>query len=514
MSRPPHRRAATGRPGRRPRRDPFVTGIALIVGLAVITYAIFTKHVPFVHGYRMSAIFQSSNQLIKGSPVRIAGVDVGKVRAVGRGPGTTARVEMDIRDSALPIHRDATLRIRPRLFLEGSFYVDLSPGSPSAPKVPSGGTIPLPQTAIPVQFHQVLTALDRPTRDSLRSAVRELAVGLDGGGAQGLRAAARPLAPSFRDLAWIAQAARGTSPDDVVKLVRSTSRITGTLASRDAQLAELVTNLNATTGALADQDVALAASVRELDAVLQRAPGALSAIDRTLPVLERFAAALDPSLRIAPPILVRASAVLVQLRAAARPAELPRLLTYLRPTLRTLPGLESKLVTLSPLITPVADCLRDRAVPVLTATVPDGALSTGRPVWQDLVHALVGLSSANQDFDGNGPWLRYLAGAGPNGITTTLPGFGTIVGGNSQPIEGARPQWLGSGVSPTFRPDQPCRHQAPVDLSARTGAVGAQSRATSAPRTDGAAARREVERLLGRAPARGAKPGAPGSRGR
>ena len=40
---------------------------------------------------------------------------------------------MSINPNGLPIHADATAKIRPRIFLEGNFYVDLHPGTPSAP---------------------------------------------------------------------------------------------------------------------------------------------------------------------------------------------------------------------------------------------------------------------------------------------------------------------------------------------------------------------------------------------
>ena len=39
---------------------------------------------------------------------------------------------MEIKDAALPIHEDAELKIRPRIFLEGNFFVDLQPGTPAA----------------------------------------------------------------------------------------------------------------------------------------------------------------------------------------------------------------------------------------------------------------------------------------------------------------------------------------------------------------------------------------------
>ena len=71
---------------------------------------------------------------------------------------------MEIEPRGLPIHADATVKIRPRLFLEGNWFVELQPGSPSAKTVSSGYTIPVTQTADPVQLDQVLDALNTDTR--------------------------------------------------------------------------------------------------------------------------------------------------------------------------------------------------------------------------------------------------------------------------------------------------------------------------------------------------------------
>ena len=61
--------------------------------------------------------------------MRIAGVNVGKVTKVERKDGTDgAVVTMEINDDGLPIHKDATAKIRPRIFLEGNFFVDLQAG--------------------------------------------------------------------------------------------------------------------------------------------------------------------------------------------------------------------------------------------------------------------------------------------------------------------------------------------------------------------------------------------------
>ena len=47
-------------------------------------YLGFTKSIPFRHHYTVKAAFKSANNLRKASPVRIAGVEVGKVTKVER----------------------------------------------------------------------------------------------------------------------------------------------------------------------------------------------------------------------------------------------------------------------------------------------------------------------------------------------------------------------------------------------------------------------------------------------
>src|SRR5262249_19572077 len=139
----------------------------------------FTKHVPFTHGFRVKAVFQSSNSIRKNSPVRIAGVNVGKVTAIEGKPGSDAAVvTMEIDDKGLPIHKDATMKIRPRIFLEGNFFVDIAPGTPSAPTIDDGDTIPVTQTATPVQLDQVLTALQADTRTALQKTLEGFGTGL------------------------------------------------------------------------------------------------------------------------------------------------------------------------------------------------------------------------------------------------------------------------------------------------------------------------------------------------
>src|SRR4030095_455072 len=108
-------------------------------------------------------------------------------------------VTMDIKDSALPIRQDATLQLRPRLFLEGNLFVALHPGSPSAPELDSGSRFPEARTSQSVQLDQVLSTLQAPVREDLQIFLREFGNGLDKyGGAQGLQTSFRTSPAHYR----------------------------------------------------------------------------------------------------------------------------------------------------------------------------------------------------------------------------------------------------------------------------------------------------------------------------
>ncbi len=81
--------------------------------------------------------------------------------------GNDTNVTFTVEGSGRPIHADAYAEIRPRTFLEGNFFIELDPGSPSAPELGSGATIPVSRTSTAVQLDEVLTALQSPVRADL-----------------------------------------------------------------------------------------------------------------------------------------------------------------------------------------------------------------------------------------------------------------------------------------------------------------------------------------------------------
>ena len=474
-----------------------VAGVLAIVVIAIGTYLGFTKDIPFTRGYEVKAIVASAPELHGNSPVRIAGVNVGKVKRVERGPGSTVVVTMEIRDDARPIHRDATLKVRPRIFLEGNFFVDLTPGTARAPELEDGDTIPLAQTAVPVQLDEILGVLTSDTRTNLRGLVRELGAALDKGGAQALHDGYAQWEGAFENTAVAMEALRGEQEDDLSGFIAEMADVSDALASRRGSLADLVVDFDRVAGALAGRDAELAATVRGLSETARAAYPALGAVNAALPELRRFTGEVRPVLRRAPRTLDLALPLLRELDGLVRPAELSGLVDDLRPAVRTLTRTQPRLVQLLDLVTPVTDCVTDNALPILNAKLDDDALSTGQPVWAELLHGMVGLASASQDFDGNGPAVRYHGGYGDQLVSTgQVPQVGQLFGLADEPLIGSRPPWPGPGKQPPFRPDVPCKGQAVANLAA--GMTPAPAARKGTPRRLTPAQLQKIEKRLAR----------------
>ncbi len=464
----------SGPSGRRVKRrlHPLVIAAVTIFTAAFITYDAFNQGLPFVHRFTIYALVRNSVNVRSGSPVRIAGIDVGEVEGVEPAQASRlTRIAFSINSGGLPIHTDATVRIRDRLFLEGGYYLELDPGSPTAPIAHDGYTIGPARTSSPVQFYEVLSTFNAAARASLTRTLGSLNQGL--GGLAQLKSAVPQFEPLLKDAAQMTRALRGTEPGDVGRLLESGSQVTGTLAGSSSQLADLVTGLDRTSGALASTDRALAESLTGLDETLRAAPTSLRAVDASLPPVNAFAGALAPSLRQAPPLIDGVTGAVRELAAVVAPASRAGLLSSLNATFAEFPSLLSELATAFPITKQLSDCVQTHLMPVLTKTVPDGPLSTGHPVWQDFVHFLPGLAGATASFDGNGPYTRALVGAGTDSVTGgtigTVPVLGQIVGaappGDSS-LLGARPAWVGDLTPADFRPDARCSAQQVPSLAA------------------------------------------------
>jgi phospholipid/cholesterol/gamma-HCH transport system substrate-binding protein len=433
----------------------FRAGVIAAAVIAVLSWFGFTKANPFSDPFELQAAFRTANGLKPDSPVRIAGVEVGKVEKVEPVAGRGARVTMALKDSALPIHRDARLKVRPRIFLEGNFFVDVQPGSPSAPAVESGDLIPATQTAAPVQLGDVLAELQRDTREDLQAFLAEYAKGLEGEGARGFNEAIRYWESAYRSSALVNDATLGERPArDLQRVLRGQRRTFAALARDERALKDLVTKFNVTAGALAREDEALRASVPALRDTLRAAHPALASLNGALPSVRAFAADALPGVRSSDETLRASLPFIRQARLLVRPAELRGLAAELR---RHMPDLVTLNATSVPLLRQsraLSACTNEVLVPFLRTPVPDAA---GEPENSDqavrfqIQRTFPGLSGESRMFDGN---YQFFRGSGMPNPTRVQP---------APPANGNQP--------PPRRPDVPCETQEPPDLHAPDAAV-------------------------------------------
>lgn len=421
--------------------SPLRAGVLGLLVIAATTYAVFTKAIPFREHYEITAVVENSNLISPRSPVRVAGVDIGKITAVGRYRRTNlGQITMRIEREGRPVHADATLKIRPRLFLEGNFYVDLNPGTPKAPELEDGGLIPVGQTARPVQLDQVLDSLDTATRRSLQQTLQGLGAALDEKptraddrrqdprvrgltGGEALNETLETSPRALRDSAKVEQALVGPPEHDLEDTIRGFARASSGLARRETELADLVSEFNATVRAMAAEGPALRRTVHELAPTARHAREGFAALNEALPVTGRFARSLTPGMAEIPATTAAARPWLAQARPLLSNAELGGLLRRLSPATADLARLGASTRKFLPEIDSFNRCVTDVLLPTGDIVVDDGPLSSSQPNYQEFWQSLVGQAAEGQGFDGNGPFLRLGATGGPNLLQTGRTNF-------------------------------------------------------------------------------------------
>jgi phospholipid/cholesterol/gamma-HCH transport system substrate-binding protein len=459
-----------------PRKDragasAFTVGAVTLAVIAALTYLGFTKHVPFTHGFRVNVAFQSANSIRQNSPVRIAGVNVGKVKAIERKEGSDAAIlTLELNDEGLPLHKDATAKIRPRIFLEGNFFVDLQPGTPSSPTLDDGDTIPLTQTSTPVQFDQVLSTLQADTRVQLQRLLDGLGAGLTAKPTAAQDAAADPSTrgqtaaealndsipygkPALEGTAIVADALQGSAPGDLPRLIRGLSRTTEGLGRNERQLEDLVVNFNRTVAATADEATNLSASVRLLAPTLASADRALDALNAAFPNTRAFAREILPGVRETASTIDAAFPWVRQASGLVSPSELQGWVRALSPATTDLAKVINTSLSLLPQADLVAKCADRVVLPTGDVKISDPPLSTNTENYKELLYGLVGLTGEGQNFDGNGQYVRFQVGGGDQPVAVDLGGDRSFGNAAARPL-GTRPAY--PGKKPPYKPDAAC----------------------------------------------------------
>ncbi len=318
-----------------PRISVFQAGVIGIVVIVLISYGAYTKFAnPFATSYTAHVIFANANGLRPDSLVRIGGVNVGKVQSIQpvskcQLASTTApdpacaasEVTMSINDTGLPIHKDATFWIRPRIFLEGNFFVDINPGTPEAPTAPSGYTFPIQSGVEPVQFDQLLTTLQSDTRRNLQILLQEYGQAVKQGG-PAYNQSIPYWTPAYKYGGEVAHDTLGTQPHDLSNWIDKGGVVNGALSAHPQNLENLITDFNTTALAFARQSAALQSAVGELPRTLQVAIPALNALNNAFPPLRAFARALVPGVVSSGPLVDKALPFFHQLRLLVSRPEL------------------------------------------------------------------------------------------------------------------------------------------------------------------------------------------------
>jgi phospholipid/cholesterol/gamma-HCH transport system substrate-binding protein len=438
----------------------FKAGVLALVVLVVATYFGFTKANPFANPFELQAVVRDAQNLQPRAPVRIAGVEVGKVTKVeSAGDGSqAAKVTMELRDDALPIHKDARLEIRSRILLEGNFFVDLKPGTPDAGDFDSGDTVPVTRTASSVTLPEILAVLQSDVRTDLQTLLHEYGTeALSKGGAKALNRAIPSFKPAYRFGALTNDALLGIQPEqDVHRLLRGQQRVAAALADNPEALRELVTDLNATAGAIASQQDALAASVPALRDTLRVGYPALGELNAALPTLRTFSREALPGVRSSVPALDAAIPWIVQARGLVQDDELKGLAADLRQAVPSLVKLNTRLRPFLSQLRALSSCTSKVLVPFAESPIPSiEPGNSGHLVREQIQRSFVGLNGESRTYDANTP-LFHIQGVAPMKLTA----------GKVEPAPPPDPT-----VPPQHRPDVACETQQAPNLSAPAGSA-------------------------------------------
>jgi phospholipid/cholesterol/gamma-HCH transport system substrate-binding protein len=261
-----------------------------VFGLLMFLWASFGGTLPLKpQGYRFKAAFPEASLLVVEADVRLAGVNVGKVKSKELGPGgrtTVAEIEIDNRFA--PIREDTRAILRQKSLL-GETYVELTPGSPAADDLQEGATLPGRNVQETVELDEVFQAFDPDTRKHFQEWMHEAGIVSSDRFSQDLSDSLGNAAPFFEDGVDLL---RPLDEQEVAlrQVVRDTGRVFDAITREDGDLRGLIVNGEATFSALASRDDALAET-------FQVFPTFLRETRATVGRLEQFARNTDPLVR-------------------------------------------------------------------------------------------------------------------------------------------------------------------------------------------------------------------------
>jgi phospholipid/cholesterol/gamma-HCH transport system substrate-binding protein len=214
----------------------------MVCGLATFGLFMIFAQLRFQSEVTYNAEFTNVSGLKQGDFVRIAGVEVGKVKHIAIRPDTVVAVEFSA-DNTVTLTEGTRAVIRYDNVI-GNRYLELLEGVGGVKRLSRGQTIPVDRTE---------PALDL---DALIGGFRPLFRALD------------PLQVNALS-GQLIQAFQGQS-DAISSFLAQTAEVTSTLANRDELIGQVILNLNTILGSLGDQSQQFDKAVRSLDELVKR----------------------------------------------------------------------------------------------------------------------------------------------------------------------------------------------------------------------------------------------------
>lgn len=237
-----------------------VFGTVCVFGIFAM-YAIFGQ-MRFQKEQTFNAEFTDVSGLQRGNFVRIAGVEVGKIKDIHLKPDTTAVVQFATDDTVV-LTEGTRLAIRYDDLIGGR-YLALEEGAGGTKKLNPGATIPTARTS---------PALDL---DALIGGFRPLFRALDPDQVNALTS-------------QLIQALQGQGAT-IGSFLSHTAALTNTLADRDQLIGQVITNLNTVLGSLGDQNKQFDKAVTSLSQLVGGLEGRKQDISNTVAYANEAAA--------------------------------------------------------------------------------------------------------------------------------------------------------------------------------------------------------------------------------
>jgi virulence factor Mce-like protein len=259
-------------------------------GLLLYLWSAFGGPVPLKpHGYRFHAHFAEATQLAQEADVRISGVNVGKVKKIDLGDDGRTDATIELADKYAPLPSDSRAILRQKTLL-GETYVELTPGTKGAPKIPENGTLATARVAPTVELDEILRSFDKKTRESFQVWQQDLGAGIEGHGQDFSDALGRlaPFAENSNELLKILNSqSRATR-----EVIKNTGVVFDALSERDGQLADWIANSNHLLATTARRDAEIRGLFRAFPSFIDNSSSALRALEgyatNSTPLMKRL----------------------------------------------------------------------------------------------------------------------------------------------------------------------------------------------------------------------------------